>query len=110
MLAKLIDWSASNRFLVLLATVFIVFAGVFAGVVLHLRGDRLALDDDAVDGDPRKIRAGGGPGGRSGVRRPGGMLAAVIDVDGDHGRHSPAGRGSGRLAMPGRSRRRVRTT
>ena len=30
MLAKLIDWSASNRFLVLLATVFIVFAGVFA--------------------------------------------------------------------------------
>ena len=30
MLAKLIDWSASNRFLVLLGTVFIVFAGVFA--------------------------------------------------------------------------------
>jgi Cu(I)/Ag(I) efflux system membrane protein CusA/SilA len=30
MLAKLIDWSARNRFLVLLATLFIVLAGIFA--------------------------------------------------------------------------------
>ena len=31
MLAKLIDWSGRNRVLVLLATAFVVFAGVFAG-------------------------------------------------------------------------------
>ncbi|WP_298623952.1 efflux RND transporter permease subunit, partial [uncultured Zoogloea sp.] len=30
MLAKLIDWSGRNRVLVLLATAFVVFAGVFA--------------------------------------------------------------------------------
>ncbi|MFN3883408.1 MAG: efflux RND transporter permease subunit, partial [Rhodocyclaceae bacterium] len=30
MLAKLIDWSARNRFLVLLATLFVVLAGVHA--------------------------------------------------------------------------------
>jgi len=30
MLAKIIDWSGSNRFLVLLATLFIVAWGVFA--------------------------------------------------------------------------------
>ena len=30
MLSKIIDWSGRNRFLVLLATLFIVVAGVFA--------------------------------------------------------------------------------
>ena len=30
MLANIIDWSGRNRFLVLLATLFIVMAGVFA--------------------------------------------------------------------------------
>ena len=30
MLAKIIDWSGRNRFLVLLATLFILAAGVFA--------------------------------------------------------------------------------
>jgi copper/silver efflux system protein len=30
MLAKLIDWSARNRFLVLLATLLITLAGVYA--------------------------------------------------------------------------------
>ena len=32
MLAKLIDWSARNRFLVLLATLFVVLAGIYAVV------------------------------------------------------------------------------
>ena len=30
MLAKIIDWSGNNRFLVLLATLFVIVAGVFA--------------------------------------------------------------------------------
>src|SRR5664280_3457736 len=30
MLSKIIEWSGRNRFLVLLATLFIVFAGIFA--------------------------------------------------------------------------------
>ena len=30
MLAKLIDWSGRNRFLVLLATLFVIIAGIIA--------------------------------------------------------------------------------